>query len=113
MGDGPGTNPEELIGAALAGCFAMAFALELTQAGSPPRHIEAHAKVSFGPGDGGFAISGIELSTEAEVPGIEDQRFQQIAVHAKLNCPVSRALATVAITLAARLREPGVERRIA
>lgn len=113
MEDGPGTNPEELIGAALAGCFAMALALELTQAGSPPRRVQAHSRVSFGPGDGGFMISRIELATEAEVPDIARDRFQQIAAQAKLHCPVSRALSAVEITLDARLLERGAERRIA
>src|SRR5437660_10128784 len=70
MEDGPGTNPEELLGAAHAGCFSMALAFALTKEGTPPEHIHTKAEVHFGPKDGGFAISRIDLHTEAKVSGI-------------------------------------------
>lgn len=103
MGDGAGTNPEELIGAAHAGCFSMALAAQLGGAGFTPDSIKTDAKVHFGPVEGGFAISKIELDTEARVPGIEAAAFQEQAEGAKKNCPVSKALAGVEITLTARL----------
>lgn len=103
MGDGAGTNPEELIGAAHAGCFSMALAAQLGGAGFTPDSIKTDAKVHFGPVEGGFAISKIELDTEARVPGIEAAAFQEQAEGAKKNCPVSKALAGVEITLTATL----------
>lgn len=103
MGDGAGTNPEELIGAAHAGCFSMALSAQLGGAGFTPDSIKTNAKVHFGPVEGGFAISRIELETEASVPGIDDAAFQQQAETAKKNCPVSKALAGVEIVLSARL----------
>jgi lipoyl-dependent peroxiredoxin len=94
--DGPGTNPEELIGAAHAGCFSMAFALMLSEAGHVPDAIDTQATVHIGPdGSGGFAISKIELVTRGKVPGIAEDEFRQIADQAKAGCPVSRALAAV------------------
>jgi osmotically inducible protein OsmC len=98
-----GTNPEELIAAAHAGCFSMALAAALTQANHPPAEIHTTAKVNFGPVGGGFAITKIELVTEATVPGIEAPAFKTIATQAKENCPVSKALKTVEITLEATL----------
>lgn len=104
MGDGQtGTNPEELIGAAHAGCFSMALSLALTQAGHPPESIRTRAKVHLEQRDGGYVIPLVELETDAQVPGIDDARFQALANDAKLNCPVSRALAGVEIRLTARL----------
>ena len=103
MGDGAGTNPEELIGAAHAGCFSMALAAQLGGAGFVPDSIKTNAKVHFGPVEGGFAITRIELETEAAIPGIDDAAFQQQAETAKKNCPVSKALAGVEIVLSARL----------
>jgi osmotically inducible protein OsmC len=103
--DGPGTNPEELIGAAHAGCFSMAFALALSDAGHAPDSIDTNATVHFGPdtaGDG-FAISRIDLVTTARVPGIEQAQFDELAATAKAGCPVSKALAAVEITLDATL----------
>src|ERR1700686_2381429 len=70
MGDGPGTNPEELIGAAHAGCFSMALAAQLSGAGHPPERIHTNAKVHFDKGEGGWTIRTIELETEATVPGL-------------------------------------------
>lgn len=102
--DGPGTNPEELIGAAHAGCFSMALAAGLGKAGHQPDSIATTAKVHFGPiAGGGAAISRIELETVASVPGIDDGAFQSIAAETKETCPVSKALAGVEITLSARL----------
>ena len=101
--DEPGTNPEELIGAAHAGCFSMAFAGNLQRAGYEPQSVETAARVHIDKAGDGFAISRIELDTTADVPGIEDGEFQQIATASKEGCPVSKALAAVDISLAARL----------
>jgi len=103
MEEGTGTNPEELIGAAHAGCFSMQFSAMLEHAGFPPDRIHTSAKVHFGPADGGFAISKIELTTEGNVPGIDDAQFQELAAGAKANCPVSKALAGTEIALDAKL----------
>ena len=101
--EGPGTNPEELIGAAHAGCFSMAFANTLATAGHDPQRVETTARVHLEPADDGPSITRVELSTEAEVPGIEADEFQQLAETAKANCPVSKALAGVEISLDATL----------
>src|SRR6516165_330658 len=93
--EGVGTNPEELIAAAHAGCFSMALSAALTQAGHPPARIHTVAKVHFGPVEGGFAISRIDLATEGSVPGIDAAAFDKFAAGAKANCPVSKALAAV------------------
>ncbi|HEX3810140.1 MAG TPA: OsmC family protein [Rhizomicrobium sp.] len=104
MGDEKGTNPEELIGAAHAGCFSMALSAALTKAGFPPDSIHTTAKVHFDQKDGNWTIHTIELSTEAEVPKITAEAFEEQAQGAKKNCPVSRALAGVPeITLDAKL----------
>ena len=103
MQDGAGTNPEELIGAAHAGCFSMALAFALATAGHPATRVHTSAKVHFDQVAGGFAITGIDLTTEAEVPGLDDAAFQQQAQTAKENCPVSKALAATPITLSAKL----------
>jgi|SRR5579871_3458270 len=103
MEDGPGTNPEELLGAAHAGCYSMALSFMLGNAGHPPKSIHTTAKVHFGPVDGGFAITKIELTTRAEVPGIDAAAFAEQAENAKKNCPISRALAGTEITLDAQL----------
>lgn len=102
--DGPGTNPEELIAAAHAACFSMALAAALSQKGYAPTSIHAKATVDFGPVAGGFAISRIELETEGQVPGINAATFEQVAQAAKVECPVSKALAAVEISLVAKLR---------
>ena len=101
--EGEGSNPEELIGAAHAGCFSMALSGGLTRAGHPPNRVHTTAKVHLEKGDAGFRISTIELETEAEVPGIDDAGFQEAAAAAKAGCPVSQALAAVDIKLNARL----------
>src|SRR5689334_18121230 len=104
MEDGPGTNPEELIGAAHAGCFSMAFANGLTQAGHKPQEIHTVASVHFDKADQGWGISRIDLVTEGNVPGIDEATFKRLAEDAKKNCPVSKALAATPITLTATLK---------
>jgi osmotically inducible protein OsmC len=99
-----GSNPEELIAAAHAGCFSMALAAGLTRAGHAPTRIHTTAKVHVEQQGGGFAITRIELDTQGQVPGIDNAAFQEQAQQAKQNCPVSKALAAVPdITLNARL----------
>lgn len=98
-----GTNPEELIGAAHAGCFSMALAGGIAGKGYSPRQIKTTAEVSLDKTDKGFKISRINLTTEAEVPEMSDDEFQVEAETAKKNCPVSQALAGVEIDLTARL----------
>jgi osmotically inducible protein OsmC len=99
----PGSNPEELIGAALAGCFSMALTLGLEKAGHKPNGIKTSANVKLEKQGEGFAITTIELSTEANVPGIDAAKFQTIAEETKKGCPVSRALTGTNITLKANL----------
>ncbi|NJC64598.1 OsmC family protein [Planosporangium flavigriseum] len=101
--DGQGTNPEELIAAAHAGCFSMAFANALSQAGHVPNSVDTRASVHLNKTDAGFGITRIDLVTQGSVPGIDEAEFQKIAEQAKVNCPVSKALATVEITLDATL----------
>jgi osmotically inducible protein OsmC len=101
--EGTGTNPEELIGAAHAGCFSMALTAALGRAGFSPQRVATQARVHLEKNDAGFSITRIELTTEAEVPGIDDAAFQEQARGAKENCPVSKALAGVDIELNARL----------
>lgn len=101
--DGAGTNPEELLGAAHAGCFSMALAAAMSQAGITPERIYTTAKVHLEKVEGGFAIPKIELTTEVTAPGLEDAKFQELANGAKLGCPVSKALAGVQISLTAKL----------
>jgi len=99
----PGTNPEELIAAAHAGCFSMALSAGLGKEGFAPQSVATTAKCHLEKGDAGFSITRIELSTEAVVPGIDDGEFQKHAQGAKENCPVSKALAGVEISLTAIL----------
>ncbi|HYQ90392.1 MAG TPA: OsmC family protein [Candidatus Binatia bacterium] len=101
--DGKGTNPEELLGAAHAGCFSMALAAGLTGAGHPPGRIHTTATVSLERSGDGFAITKIALQTEASVPGITPADFQAQAEKAKSGCPVSKALAGTSISLTAKL----------
>lgn len=100
---GPGTNPEELIGAAQAGCFSMALSAGLSRAGFTPTRIHTTATVHLEKVGEGFQITRIELQTEAQIPGIDDKTFQEQAETAKKNCPVSKALAGPQISLKARL----------
>jgi osmotically inducible protein OsmC len=101
--EGTGTNPEELIAAAHAGCFSMALAAGLSRAGHPPTRIHTRARVHLEREGEGFAITRIELETEGQVPGVDAAGFQAQAETAKKNCPVSRALAGPAISLKATL----------
>lgn len=100
--DGPGTNPEELIGAAHAGCFSMALSKILGEAGLTAETLSTGAKVTLEEKDGGFAITAIHLTLEARVPGADGDTFQDLATKAKENCPVSKLLDTD-ITLDATL----------
>lgn len=99
--EGTGTNPEELIGAAHAGCYSMALSNELAQAGFTPESVETTANLTLDAGAG--AITKINLKASANVPGIDSDKFHEIANGAKENCPVSKALAGVEITLDASL----------
>jgi lipoyl-dependent peroxiredoxin len=98
-----GTNPEELIGAAHAGCYAMALSFALTDAGRPPEELRVTAAVDLAKVEEGFAIKSIALDLEARVPGIDAPKFQELAEKAKKGCPVSKALAATPITLTAKL----------
>jgi osmotically inducible protein OsmC len=101
--DAAGTNPEEMIAAAHAACYSMALSHGLDQAGHTPTRVSTKAKAHLEKGDGGFSITKIELETEAEVPGIDEAKFQELAVETKSACPVSKALAATPITLSAKL----------
>jgi osmotically inducible protein OsmC len=100
---GTGTNPEELIAAAHAGCFSMALSNALAGAGHPPTSVRTTATVHLDKGAEGFGITRIDLDTVGEVPGIDEGEFIKLAEGAKAGCPVSRALSAVDITLTARL----------
>ena len=102
--EGAGTNPEELIAAAHAGCFSMALSGALGRNGHPPTSVATTAKVHLEKGETGFHIPHIELITDAVVPGIDETEFQRIATEAKQNCPVSKLLAGAEITLEATLK---------
>lgn len=97
------TNPEELIGAAHAGCFTMALTAQLPRAGITPTRIHTAAKVHLEKTSDAFSITRIELETEAQIPGIDDAAFQRFALDAKQNCLVSKALAGTSIHLNAKL----------
>ena len=99
----PGTNPEELLGAAHAGCFSMALSLLIEKAGFTPKRIDTRADVTIEKVGDEFKISGITLNTTAEAPGMDESTFQQQAQAAKKNCPVSQALQAVDIRLSAEL----------
>ncbi len=101
--NGTGTNPEELIAAAHAGCFTMAFSNGLSQAGHVPTKVETTAKVHLDKTEAGIGIPRIDLVTEAVVPGLDEAKFQELAQTAKKNCPVSKLLAAAEITLDAKL----------
>ena len=100
---GKGTNPEELIAAAHAGCFSMALSHALSQAGHTPKSVQTTARVHLEKGDGGFHIPRIDLQTRATVPGLDEATFRQHAEQAKQNCPVSKLLKGADITLDAQL----------
>lgn len=103
--DRKGTNPEEIVGAAHAACFTMAFAFACEKAGFPTSNIDTSAAVRLAKETEGFKIDRIALTMEATVPGIDPAKFQELAEGAKKNCPLSKALAAVPeITLNAKLR---------
>jgi lipoyl-dependent peroxiredoxin len=104
FGEDAGTNPEQLIAAAHAGCFTMALSNILTSAGNPPESLQTSARIELRNVEGAPTLTRIDLDTEGRVPGIGPGQFQQYADEAKRNCPVSRALAGVGeITLTAKL----------
>jgi lipoyl-dependent peroxiredoxin len=98
-----GSNPEELIGAALSGCFSMALSASLGKAGLTPKSIDTEAQVHLERDGEGFKISKIELTTRAAIEGIDAAKFESIAQETKKGCPVSKALAGTTITLSAKL----------
>jgi osmotically inducible protein OsmC len=100
--NGPGTNPEELVGAAHAGCFSMALSLALGQAGFTPDKIETHAEITLDKVGDGFAVTASHLTLSARIPGIDKTRFEEIAASAKAGCPISK-LMNAKITLDATL----------
>ncbi|MEP6946415.1 MAG: OsmC family peroxiredoxin [Acidobacteriota bacterium] len=104
MGEDPGTNPEELLGASLAGCYAMALNATLKRQGKPATEVTAEANVHLGKEDSGFVIKGIDLTATASVHGLEDADFQTIAEDVKSTCPISKALGGTKITLHASLK---------
>ena len=101
--DGAGTNPEELIAAAHAGCYSMALSAALAKAGNAPKRVETKAKVDLRKEAEGFRIAKIHLTTSANVPGIDSSKFKEIAEQAKQNCPVSKVLSGAEISLDAKL----------
>jgi len=101
------TNPEELLGAAHAGCFTMALTAQLSGAGFEPADIRTGARVAFERIGDGFQITRIELETSADVPGIDEAAFQKFVADAKKNCPVSKALAAIEIRVKATLGQGG------
>ncbi len=101
--EGAGTNPEELVGGALAGCYSMALSADLGRAGYEPERVETRARVSFEKVKDRFTVTKIHLETEAKIPGIEKETFLEVANGAKQGCPISRALGSVEITLDAKL----------
>lgn len=103
--EGTGSNPEELIAAAHAGCFSMALSADLAGAGFTPQKLATSATVHLDPVENGFAITGIDLDCKAQVPGIDAEKFQSIAEGARQNCPVSKALSGMDIRLSAQLVE--------
>ncbi len=101
--EGQGTNPEELLGAAHAGCYSMALSSGLVKAGFVPERIETNARVTLGTVDGKARITNIHLDCQAKVSGISTEQFNEIAEATKTGCPVSAALAATEISLSARL----------
>jgi osmotically inducible protein OsmC len=98
-----GTNPEELIAAAHAGCYAMALSFQLSGAGFPPASLNCEATIDMEKTDAGWTFEKITLSLKADVPGIDADKFHELALAAKSGCPVSRALSAVPIELDAHL----------
>jgi osmotically inducible protein OsmC len=102
--NGKGTNPEELIAAALAGCFTMALSAQLGEGGLKPERLQTKALLSFGKTDAGWSVSSIHLTLQARVPGADKPTFEKAADAAKTGCPISRLLKTN-ITLDAKLEQ--------
>ena len=102
--EGPGTNPEELIGAAHAGCFTMALAAALEKEGMTAKNLHTRAAVTLEKMDGGFEIVAVHLDLVADIPGTDPAAFEKIAYAAKADCPVSKLL-NATITLSAKLKE--------
>lgn len=100
--DGKGTNPEELVGAAQAGCFSMFLAAQLTKEGFPPMRIHTTAKVHL---EAGPTITKIELTTTAHVPNVTETKFQELVDFSEKNCPVSKALASIEVHVHATLEK--------
>ena len=98
-----GTNPEELLGAAHAGCFSMALSSGLSAAGHTPDSVQTTAEVHIDKLEAGWTVTKIHLTTKAQVAGIDEQAFQEQAENAKKNCPISRALGAIEITMEASL----------
>lgn len=107
MENEPGTNPEELLGASLASCYAMALSATLEGGGTPAKSVKVEANVHLGKDDSGFVIKGIDLTANAEVDGLDDAAFQAIADKTKQSCPISKALGGTKITLSATLAGAG------
>ena len=103
FGDEKGTNPEELLAVAHAGCFTMALSLILGEAGLKADHMETSAKVTLESVEGGFAITAIHLSLTGSIPGADQATFEELANKAKTGCPISKALSAVPITLDVKL----------
>lgn len=102
--EAPGTNPEEMIGAAQAGCFSMALSHDLSEQGMTPQSVDTTATVTLEPVDGKPTITGIHLDVVAKIPGADEAKFQAIAANTKDNCPISRLLKHgTKITMNARL----------
>ena len=104
--DGKRTNPEELLGAALAGCYAMALSSIAENAGHKPAQIDVSAEVSLEQADNAFRISSVRLKTVAEIPDLDEKRFEELVGKAKRSCIVAKALTGTEITVNASLREP-------
>lgn len=98
-----GTNPEELVAAAHAGCFAMALSFQLTGAGFPPDELDVQSEITMAQTGNDWAFSGIALTLKAKVPGVSAEQFNELANNAKVGCPISKALSAVPITLDAAL----------
>ncbi|WP_152046517.1 OsmC family protein [Aureimonas psammosilenae] len=98
-----GTNPEELLGAAHAGCFAMQLSHFLAENGTPAQELNARAVVSVEQAEGGFAVKSSAITLEGKVAGIDDATFQELATKAKEGCPISKALGAIEVTLDAKL----------
>lgn len=101
--DGTGTNPEELVAAAHAACYSMALSAGMSKAGLEPKRVFTTAKVTLDKVGEGFEVTRIELNTEAEVPGLDEAKFQEFAEGAKVGCPISKLFKGTEITLSARL----------